>query len=236
MYRVVIVEDNEVEAAELAAMITASSCAKELGPAVVAHDAASGLEAIHSGCDILFTDILLGNERVNGIDLVVALASRMPATQVIYMSGCLEYAPDLYRTKHTWFLAKPFEQVKLEAALCRALENLSRERSAPLLVRNNGSLIQMVPERVMYVESDRRKVRIHEAERTVEIYSKLSEIEHSLPNQFVRCHKSFLVNMDCIAELNSTSVAMSNGDVIPVSQRCRKMLHDRFVEHVGRLL
>lgn len=231
-----IVEDNEVEAVELAAMIAASSCAKELGPAVVAHDAGSGLEAIQSGCDILFADIFLGNEQVNGIDLVDALASRMPATQVIYVSGCLEYTPDLYRTKHTWFLAKSFDQVKPEAGLCRALENLSHVRSAPLLVRNNGSLIQMVPERLMYVESDCRKVRIHEAERTVEIYSKLSEIECSLPNQFVCCHKSFLVNMDRIVELNSANVVMLNGDVIPVSQRCRKMWHDRFVEHVGRLL
>ncbi len=236
MYRVVIVEDNEVQAAELAAMIAASPCAKELEATVIAYDAASGLEAIQVGCDILFTDIVLGNEQVNGIDLVDTLASRMPATQVIYVSGCLEYASDLYRTKHTWFLAKPFDQIKLEAALSKALENLSRERSAPLLVRSNGSLIQMVPESVMYVESDRRKVRIHEAERTIEIYSKLSDIESSLPSQFVRCHKSFLVNMDRIVELNSTSVVMSNGDILPVSQRCRKMLHDRFIEHVGRLL
>ncbi len=236
MYRVVIVDDNEVQAGELAAMIAASPCAKELEAAVIAHDAASGLEAIQAGCDILFADIVLGNEQVNGIDLVDALMNRMPDTQVIYVSGCLEYASDLYRTKHTWFLAKPFDQVMLEAALSKALENLSRERSAPLLVRSNGSLIQMVPERVLYVESDRRKVRIYEAERTVEVYSKLSEIEKNLPKQFVRCHKSFLVNMDRIVELNSASVVVSNGDAIPVSQRCRKILHDRFVEHVGRLL
>ncbi len=231
-----IVEDDEQSGSELTRMIEASPYASEIESITFVHDAAGGFEAIHAGCDILFVAVVLGSERATGIDLVDALLSKCRDIQVVYMSSHLEYASDLYRTDHAWFLAKPIDQAKLEAALERVFENLKEGRCAPLLVRNNGSLVQVVPERIVYVESDRRKVRIHEDERVVETYAKLGDIEHSLPLQFIRCHKSFLVNMDCIRELHSNEVLMSNGEKVPVSQRCRKMLHDAFVDHVGRLL
>lgn len=236
MYRVLIIDDEREVADALAQMVLASPHADRLeivgerGGEVPAPDALKG------GVDIIFMDIQLGETVPTGIELVDALISRSGDVQVIYVSGYLEYAPDAYRTRHTWLLAKPVRQESLNAALERALDNLDRSRKGSLLVRSGSSLVQVVPSKILYVESDRRKVRIHEQARTIETYAKIDDIQRRLPEQFVRCHKSFLVNMDCIAELRASDVILSNGEEIPVSQRRRRALLNRFVEYVGRML
>lgn len=236
MYRVLIIDDEREVADALAQMVLASPHADRLeivgeqGGGVPAPDALKG------GVDIIFMDIQLGEAVPTGIELVDALISRSGDVQVIYVSGYLEYAPDAYRTRHTWFLAKPVQQDALDAALGRALDNLDRSRRGSLLVRSGSSLVQVVPSKILYVESDRRKVRIHEQARTIETYAKIDDIQRRLPEQFVRCHKSFLVNMDCIAELRASDLVLANGEEIPVSQRRRRALLDRFVEYVGRML
>lgn len=236
MYRVLIVDDEREVTDSLARMIAASPFASQLE--LVGERGGEGpvSDALGGGVDVLFMDIQLGESVPTGIELVEALVPHASDVQVIYMSGYLEYAPETYRTRHTWFLSKPIRQEALNAALERAVGNLDHARRGSLVVRSGSSLMQVVPSRVLYVESDRRKVRIHERGRVIETYSKIDEMERLLPDQFVRCHKSFLVNMDCISELRASDLVLANGETVPVSQRRKKALFERFVEHVGRML
>lgn len=236
MYRVLIVDDEREVADSLSRMILSSPFASRLELVGDREGMFPMPEPLGGGVDILFMDIQLGQAVPTGIDLVEALISRASDVQVIYMSSYLEYAPETYRTRHTWFLSKPIRQEELNAALERAFENLDRTRRGSLVVRSGSSLMQVAPTQVLYVESDRRKVRIHERSRVIETYSKIDEMERLLPEQFARCHKSFLVNMDCISALRTTDLVLVNGETIPVSQRRRKVLCERFVEHVRRVL
>lgn len=236
VHRIAIVDDNQEQAELLARMVLTSPYADYIASIEVLPPELDALMAFQGAADILFVDVQLGAASPTGADLVSRTVPTGSAVQVIYVSGYLEFAPEAYRTEHTWFLAKPFKQDELDEALGRAIENLERLRRGPILVRASGSLVQLVPEAIAYVESDRRRAHIHLRDREVVAYAKLSELEHTLPGQFIRCHKSFLVNMDYIAELRARDMVLVNGAVLPVSQRCRKLLHNRFVQHVGRLV
>lgn len=234
MYTVAIVDDDQVQAAALAQQIRMSSYAQDIANIVLMApgDLASGGL---SGIDILFVGVRLG-EGPTGIDLVDSFVPRGGSVQVIYVSDHLEYALQAYRTEHTWFLAKPVEPDSLNAALARAIENLGCMQRKPILVRARGSLVQLVPQDIMYVESERRRAHIHLSGSEVVAYAKLSDLERALPPQFIRCHKSFLVNMDYISRLRARDALLTTGDVLPVSQRCRKTLQECFMRYVGRLV
>lgn len=236
MYRVLIVDDEREAVDALARMVSVSPFADRLELVGEREGEVPTPDALGGGVDILLMDIQLGDAVPTGIELVDALISRASDVQVIYVSGYLEFAPEAYHTRHTWFLAKPVRQDALNSALERALANLDRSRRKTLLVRSGSSLVQVSPSKVLYVESDRRKVRIHEGERVVETYAKIDDVQRNLPDQFERCHKSFLVNMDCIVEVGTTDVSLVNGETIPVSQRRRRALCDRLVEYVGRMV
>lgn len=236
VHRIAIVDDNQEQAELLAQMVRTSPYADCIASIEILPPKLDALVALQGAAGILFMDVQLGAGASTGIDLVSRAVPTGGAVQVIYVSGYLEFAPEAYRTEHTWFLAKPVKQDELDAALGRAIENLERLQRNPILVRAAGALVQLVPEAIAYVESDRRRAHIHLRDREIVAYAKLSELEHTLPEQFIRCHKSFLVNMDYIAELRARDMVLVNGTVLPVSQRCRKLLHDRFVQHVGRLV
>lgn len=241
MYTVAIIEDDATQAAEILDMIEASPLAGRLAPAETITASERRPSVQKSGQpdealmlpDILFVDIRLA-DGLNGIDLVKHLVPDGAPVQVIYVSAYLEYAPSVYRTRHTWFLSKPVEQAELDAALERAVSSLDAERVAPLIVHQGSTLIRVVPRHILYVESNRRKVIIHEANRAIETYARISDLQDRLPKTFARSHKSFLVNMTYIAELSSHEITLVNGERLPVSQRCRKALVERFTSYVGR--
>lgn len=237
MYRVLVIDDDIQQARHLVQMIQETAREQDLFEVECYEPSKFPSEVLTAGnIDILFLDIRLGDAELTGIDVAAAFVPPGSPCQVIYVTGYLEYASDVYRTEHAWFLPKPVDPSALADALDRAVANLERAQHRPVLVRDGSSLIQMQPHRIVYVESARRKVRIHERDRVAETYSRMVDVERQLPDRFVRCHKSFLVNMDYIAELRPHDLVLTTGGVLPVSQRCRKALRDTFLAYIGRML
>lgn len=238
MYRIAIIEDNEEQRAHLSAMVNASSTASRLEelPVSVPADGAFSRAALAEAfqADIVMLDINLGLPDHTGISLVESILPADSAVQIIYVSGYLEYVSDVYRTPHAWFLPKPVQQEDLNQALERAVSNLNAQLASPLIIKSKGALARIYPQRILYIESDRRKVSIVERDRVTEAYAKISDIEGMLPAEFARCHKSFLVNMSYIVELAPKSITLIDGATVPVSQRCRKELQERFLRYAGR--
>lgn len=233
MYQVVLVEDDAAQAEILRRMVGRSPRGGEV---VVEHisDAASLEARLAEGSpvDILMMDIELGSEDANGIDLVKRHFPVGCGTQVIYVTGFLEYCTSVYRTEHVYFLAKPVAQDDLDDALDRAFERLASRANKPLSIRFGGKVVLVAPEQISYIESDRRKVRIHVGAEGIETYASLSDLAVELPASFIQCHKSFLVNMDYIKELKGDSVVLASNQVVPVSQKRRKLVREAIFAHI----
>jgi two-component system response regulator LytT len=71
---------------------------------------------------------------------------------------------------------------------------------------------------IQYIKSDNVYVEIFTEERRYIQRKFLGEISKELPAQFVRIHRSYLVNMDRVSQLNKT-FALIDGQRIPVSRK-----------------
>ena len=66
--------------------------------------------------------------------------------------------------------------------------------------------------KILYLRSDRRKLCVTTLEETYEFYGKLEEMEEKLPaNQFLKIHKSYLVNTNYIKESSYEQITMIGG-------------------------
>ncbi len=158
MYSVTIIDDDRAQRELLAAMVMRSPAADRLefmAPVAAATDAAGPLSA-----DIALVDIDLGEDLPSGIDLVRDTAANK--TQVIYVTGYVDYASDVYETAHVGFLIKPVDQQRLNDALERAIARLDQDAAGDFVVHTGGSTLRVTPRRVAYIESNRRKLQIHE--------------------------------------------------------------------------
>lgn len=233
MYRLLIVENERSHVDILRHMVLNHPRSGELSLSDVRDIPELERFLIDEGSpDILMMDIELGASEMNGIDVVKRHFPSGCGTQVVYVTGYVEYCTSVYRTDHVYFLAKPVEQDDFNDALDRAFERLEADANRPISVRMGGRNVLIAPRKITYVESDKRKVRIHVGTEVLEEYATLASLAEELPTSFAQCHKSFLVNMDCISEFNSDSILLSTGEVIPISQKKRKEMKQAFFLHL----
>ena len=167
-----------------------------------------------------------------GIDFVKKWSASGNLAQVIYVSGYTNYCSEVYSTDHVWFLMKPVVQADLNRAIDKAIANLRRSAAGPIGVMVDGDIMLIHPRRILYVESRLRKAHIHAIDGVHETYSSLSKIEERLPQSFVRCHKSFLVNIDYAKKLERDRIILMSGETVPVSQRHRKDAREAFMAYL----
>lgn len=224
MYHVLIVDDMPDDAAALRALLMQTPYASRFSITTLTslRDVAPGPVRL-AAADILFMDICLddGEGSQTGIDVIERAMLEGARTQVIYMSGFDAYHTQVYRTKHAGYLRKPFSRESVEEVCARAIAALESAAEKPLVVRQKGGERVLRPANIVYIESDRRRVRYHLRDEVVEAYGKISELAEILAPRFARCHQSFLVNLAYVDELTANEARLVTGDIVPVSRRWR---------------
>lgn len=184
--------------------------------------------------DILLMDIKLEGAKTDGIEFVRKYSSPQSGMQTIFVTGYDSYHSSAHRTPHVGFLLKPVSQDALEEAVSAAMAKVATYRERPFWVRTSTGERVIDPRRLFYAESDRRIVRLHVNGSVVETYGKLSDLLERLPDRFVQCHKSYVVNMGFIDELGRSEITLTSGERIPVSQKRRSAVRAAFFDYIGR--
>lgn len=233
MHQVLIVEDDNEQAEYVQRLIALHPRSGDLAVERVSGPDEFEQYLASRSCDILLTDIRFGPGEPDGIELVRRHFPFGSRTQVIYVTGYVEYCTSVYRTDHVYFLTKPVSQCDLHDALDKALARLETVSDFALGVRSGGVLLSLPVSQIVFVESDRRKIRIHTTDKgVVETYAALRSLRERLPRMFIQCHQSFLVNAEYVSEFREKSLLLRTGDVVPVSQKKRRTAREAFFTYL----
>lgn len=221
-YNIAVVDDD-VDQARLAADLVASSSQARLfsEPIFLSPSAFPEVIKKFGHLDVVLMDIEFGEDVPNGIELVRQLFPTGCGTQVIYVTGHIEYCTRVYSTEHVWFLVKPLSQADLDQALKQTVSNLKASTTRPISVSVRGTTTLVQPRQISYVESKRRKLFIHAGDQVLETYGVLEQLAQELPGSFVQCHKSFLVNLSFVESYSADGLVLRGGEIVPVSQKRR---------------
>ena len=171
--------------------------------------------------NIALLDIQLGQD--NGIALARQLFPAPSRTQVIFITGYVEYCSDVYETEHIYFLLKPLDPARLKKALQKAVDRLETQPIALSIQTREGAFSLPLTD-ILYIESHMRKLSIHTSQNTYEVSGSLSSLPQEIQEKMVQCHKSFLVNPGHIQAILTPSNSfnkffqLSSGESIPISQ------------------
>ena len=200
------------------------------GPQVLRDLVASGTQI-----DLLVSDVIMQEGQPTGIQMVSQLFPPESGTQVIYVSGHLQQALEVYATDHVYFLLKPLDPERLADALNRALAQLARVRPSMLRVKVGHKEQLINTSSILYLESQLHKVIVHCLAREVETYAKLNDLQPQLPGTFSRCHRSFIVNLAAVSSLSTSELTLHDGTHLPVSRRrLHELQHDLLMYLAGR--
>ena len=179
--------------------------------------------------DLIFVDINMPD--LSGMDMVKSLAN---PPLVIFTTAYTEYAVEGFKVNAIDYLLKPFgmkeflratEKARgwLEFKASQKAETESVERDS-LFVKSEYSMVQIRFSEIKYIEGMSDYVRIYVEGREKPVMSLLSikSLEERLPaEQFMRVHRSYIVNLEKIREVSRMRIIFGN-TFIPVGENFRE--------------
>lgn len=173
--------------------------------------------------DVLILDINLKSDK-SGLEIASKVRESNKDTYFIFTTAHLEYAMMAYKFKTFDYLAKPVTSDRLEETIVRLFDDINGRPKRYLKIDNKKTIINQ--SEILYIKRDGMKVIIHTKSRDYETYSSFNKLMVLLPSNFVRAHKSFIVNIDNIANLDSIGniVYFDNGSTCDIGPKFKKSL------------
>ncbi len=168
--------------------------------------------------DLVLMDLNWGGQKT-GLSYAERLYKAAPHLPVIYVTGFNDRFAQhvlLKETNLAGYLTKPIDDVLLEKYLRKVID--SRDAGKNLTFHQQGRVISVNVKRIIYLESSNHSSVIYTDTASYTVYEKLSDLLERLPDTFVQCHKSYVVNLRWVQRLEPEQILLKNGRQIRVSR------------------
>ncbi|MCI9590218.1 MAG: LytTR family transcriptional regulator [Lachnospiraceae bacterium] len=127
---------------------------------------------------------------------------------------------------------KPVISKRFSGIIKKILEkNSSCSQKEKLVFRKKGEIYAIPLEEIIYIESSGHKVMVFTDTEKYCYYGKIDTIKESLTEVFFQCHKSYLINMDRIINIEKEAVTLSQGKRVPISQSKYRKTKDAYSQY-----
>lgn len=181
--------------------------------------------------DLIFLDIQMGN--INGMDTARKIRKFDEAVEIIFITGIWEYVQEGYEVRAYRYLIKPVEFENFRKQLCLCINEIEKDSESYVIATYKGESNKIVISSILYIETEGRNTIIHTINENYKSNVGINKLEKELEDKnFIRCHNSFLINLEHINKIDSNSVKLNNHEV-PVSRHKIKDLKIRFTSFLG---
>ena len=251
--RVLLVDDEPLAREMLREMLQSDPQVEIVGESCNGREA---LEAIRTESpDLIFLDVQM--PEVGGFDVLASLEKdKLP--HVIFVTAYDQYAVRAFEVQALDYLLKPFDQERFDMSWQRAKTQLSRDRNSGtdqriltlleelkagnrylerLVIKAGGRIYFIDTAEIDWIEAEGNYVSVHSAKKSHLLRETISSLESQLdPKKFVRIHRSSIVRLDFIQELQpwfhgEYRVILNDGTQLTLSRNHR----DKLQEALGKL-
>ncbi len=183
--------------------------------------------------DAMFIDINMPD--LNGMDFVRSL--KQPP-MVVFTTAYQEYAVEGYKVDAIDYLLKPFgmgdvlraaDKVKRQYDLLNAASLSPADENDALFLKTEYKVVRILIRDIVYVEGMAEYLRIHLQggfKPVVALLSMKKMEERLQAHDFMRVHKSYIISLHHIQEINRSHVVLSQVVEVPIGDSYRERLND----------
>ena len=155
---------------------------------------------------VLLLDIDLKSP-TSGLEIAEKIRAVDKSVYIIFVTGHFEFGMVAYKYKTFDFLQKPLTKERFEETILRLYSDVFGNKDKYIRLDHNKTVIK--ENSIRFIKKDGMKVIFHTDTRDYETYSSFNKISNMLPYNFVRCHKSYIVNMAKITDIDMTENSIS---------------------------
>jgi two-component system response regulator AlgR len=212
--KVLIVDDEELARVRLRGLVADNPEPR----ARVVGEAANAAQALvclaERDCDVVLLDIQMPGR--DGMQLAAELRAMAQPPAIVFVTAHAEHALRAFELDAIDYLTKPVKRERLQAALQRVAQRLSRPPAPPpaeageapvIIVSDRGRIVRVPVAEVLYLKAELKYVTLRTAAHTHVLDDSLSDLEDRLGERFLRVHRNALVARDAVRALERRIVA-----------------------------
>ncbi|MGH9962810.1 MAG: LytR/AlgR family response regulator transcription factor [Pyrinomonadaceae bacterium] len=251
LIRVLLVDDESLAREMLREMLENDPQVTIVGESCNGREA---LEAIRTHSpELIFLDVQM--PELGGFEVLEALGKDIP--RVIFVTAYDHYAVRAFEVHALDYLLKPFDQERFDISWQRARAQILRDRDGGtdqrilklleemkgnkylerLVIKTSGRMYFLETSEIDWIEAEGNYVSVHSAKKSHLLRETISSLESQLdPKKFLRIHRSSIVRIDRIQELQpwfhgEYRIILQNGTQLTLSRNYR----DKLQEALGKL-
>ncbi|EQF26178.1 response regulator [Clostridioides difficile CD160] len=195
----------------------------------------SGEELLKSNLkdiDILFLDIKM--EKLNGMDTARKIREVDNEMEIIFITSLIDYVQEGYEVRAYRYLLKPIELEELKKHVLTCIKDIEINRDSYITIKNKSNTYKIYLNEIKYIEVQKKDMLIHTINKNFDIRYSLSKIEKELNlYKFIRCHKSFIVNLSYVENIKHNIAILESGEEVPISRYRYKEVKEKFLKFLG---
>ncbi|MDR0984654.1 MAG: LytTR family DNA-binding domain-containing protein [Ruminococcus sp.] len=180
--------------------------------------------------DAVFLDIEM--PETDGFGVAEKLNKKSRDTLIIFTSMHSNFVFKSFEYSPFGFLRKDEIETDLKPMLKRVIGVL-KKRSYALSFNTSENVVNLNSFEIYYIEVIKNTLIIHTETESYTTRKTLTQVEKELSDlNFVRSHKSFLVNCSKIYKLEKNSAVLDNKKVVPISRNFEKSVREKFFDYL----
>lgn len=192
----------------------------------------SAAELLQTSCsyDLFFLDIQMPEQ--DGLALAKKIRENESQGIIIFITALAECVYDAFEVETFDYICKPVDEARLQRTLGRAFKKLRETENRSLFIQTMNWCKSIKLDDIYFCEVINRKIYLHTKNEVIEYYCKIEDVEKQLDDRFVRCHRSYLVNLDYLLEYANGQISLENGEHVPIS----RLRHQDFMDAMMRYM
>ena len=229
MIKCIAVDDEPLALKKLASYITRMP---DLELAAQCQSVAEAREALdQQDIGAIFLDINMPD--VNGMDFAQSIGTDDMGNKplIVFTTAYSEFAVEGYKTNAVGYLLKPYgfdefeatvnklKQVYVTSHQAAAQVSHDADDDGIIFVKSDYKIVRISVEKIRYIEAMSEYLRIYcvDRERPVVVLLSMKKIEEHLPEAaFMRIHRSYIINVNAITEVQKNHVMLGDDTSLPI--------------------
>ena len=184
----------------------------------------------HKNFDLVFLDIYMYN--LNGIDTAKEIRKKDDNSILVFITTSSDFALDAYGLDALQYLIKPVTYDKIKKILDKCLKQFSINMRF-IEILEDGHPAKILINDIYYIDVYDKTCFIHLKDKVIKTYSSLTKLCNLLEkSSFLKCHRSYIVNMIYIKEMLSNDFILKNGEKIPITKNDKLNLKQTYLDFI----
>ena len=184
-----------------------------------------------SSYDLLIFDIEMG--QLNGMELAAGIRRKDEDIPILFVTGYDSYMAQGFEVAALHYLLKPLRKEKLFTVLDKLKKmRMRKKQEEKILFRAEEGPLSLPASKIWYIEAMAHQCILYTEDTSHVLCSSIGEMVRQLCGRrgFVRCHRSYLVNVQPISAIVKPELVLDDGRRIPVSRSAEKEVGRVFIE------